>query len=75
MQSLPASGLFLGRTVWQPAAWWPLPLARYLANYGVMLPQANLQHVMFAHFLYWPVDLRIEIQRWPDGRLIESGPE
>lgn len=40
---------------------------------GAMLPQRGLQFAHYAHSLAWPgVDLRLEIERLEDGRLVES---
>ena len=73
VQPLPASGLFLERDRLAARRLVAASSRQIPCPCGGMLPQANLQHVMFAHFLDWPgVDLHIEIQRWPDGRLIES---
>jgi hypothetical protein len=73
VQVLPASGLFLERDRLAARRLVAASSRQVPCRCGGMLAQTSLQHAMFARFLDWPgVDLRIELQRWPDGRLVES---
>jgi len=73
VQALPASGLFLERDRLQARRIVAVSSREVACPCGAMLSQKLLQHAMFARFLAWPgVDVRVEVERWPDGRLVES---
>ncbi len=40
---------------------------------GALLAQRRLHYALYGHFLVWPgIDIRLEIERLADGRLVES---